>query len=95
MIDVTIRIRAGILARISRWVRRPQRDLSNRVHAAADERARRHGWQITQSTGRFGFGGRTYRDPRFDNRRQQRFPGATPVARCDLCQASRESEVRR
>jgi hypothetical protein len=71
MIDITIRTRAGIAARISGWVSRRQRQLSARVHAAADERARQHGWTVTECTGRLGFAARNYRDPRFKNRRQQ------------------------
>jgi hypothetical protein len=53
------------------WIGRRQRELSDRVHAAGDEYARQHGWEITKSTGRFGFGARSYRDPRFDDRRWQ------------------------
>src|SRR5215813_7111566 len=44
------------------------------MHAAGDERARRHGWEVIESTGRFGFGARTYRHPRFDDRRRQHSP---------------------
>jgi hypothetical protein len=73
----TIRTRAGITARISMWVRRCQHELSARIHAAADERARRYGWTVTQTTGRFGFEARSYRDPRFDDRRRQPCPGAS------------------
>jgi len=58
-------------ARISGWVGRRQRYLSDRVHAAGDAVARQHGWTVTATTGRFGFGARIYRDPRFDDRRQQ------------------------
>ncbi len=71
MTETAIRIRAGIAARISVWVSRRQRELSARVHTAADERARQHGWTVTECTGRLGFGARSYRDPRFNNRRQQ------------------------
>jgi hypothetical protein len=71
MTDITIHTRAGIAARISGWVGRRQRDVSDRVHAAGDAVARQHGWTVTATTGRFGFGVRIYRDPRFDDRRQQ------------------------
>jgi len=83
MTHITIHSPAGIMARISAWARRHQRDLSDRIHASADERARRHGWEVNKSTGRFGFGTRTYRDPRFDDR-QQRFsmaPGRKALLR--------------
>jgi hypothetical protein len=68
--------RAGILARMPAWIGRRQRELSDRVHAAGDECARQRGWQVSKSTGRFGFGTRSYRDPRFDDRRQHHSPGA-------------------
>ena len=71
MTEITSRTRAGIAARISGWVGRRQQELSNRVHAAGDTAARQHGWTVTATTGRFGFGARSYRDPRFDDRRQQ------------------------
>ena len=63
--------RTGILNRMPTWIGRRQRELSDRVHAAGDERARQHGWQVTKSTGRLGFGVRSYRDPRFGDRRWQ------------------------
>jgi hypothetical protein len=44
--------------------------LSGRIHAAADDRARAGGWEVTQTPGRFGLSGRSYRDPRFAARRQ-------------------------
>ncbi len=66
MTETTVRGRAGIPARLSAWIGGRQRDLSDRVHAGGDQRARRQGWGITTSTGRFGFGARSYRDPRFD-----------------------------
>jgi hypothetical protein len=65
MTEITSRTRASLVAQISLWVRRCQRDLSDRVHAAGDERARHYGWEVMESTGRFGCGARTYRDPRF------------------------------
>ena len=75
MTQITIRSRAGIVARISAGVGRHQRALSDRLRAAEDERARQRGWEVTKSTGWLGFGTRTYRDPRFDDRRQR--PSAT------------------
>jgi hypothetical protein len=47
---------------------RRQRELSDRLHASGDARAASHGWTITRTRGAFGFGARTYRDPRFDRR---------------------------
>ena len=47
--------------------------LSDRVHAAADDRARALGWEITP--GPFGLSGRRYRDPRFDDRAGHRRDG--------------------
>ena len=61
----TTRKRSSVRVRISAWIGRGQLGLSDRAHAAADDRARQHGWQITKSTGRFGFGARSYHDPRF------------------------------
>jgi len=43
--------------------------LSTLIHAAADDRARARGWQVTQTPSRLG---RSYRDPRFAARRQAR-----------------------
>ncbi len=63
--------RAGTPARMSAWIGRRQRELSDRIYAVGDEHARQHGWHVTKSTGRFGFGARSYRDPRFDDRRRQ------------------------
>jgi hypothetical protein len=71
MTKITIRTQAGIVAWVFLWVRRGQRELSARVHAAGDERARQYGWEVTERTGRFGFEMRTYRDPRFDDRLRQ------------------------
>jgi hypothetical protein len=61
--------RAHIPARMSAWIGQCQQKLSDRLHAAGDERARQHGWEVTASTGRFGFGARSHRDPRFADRR--------------------------
>jgi hypothetical protein len=69
MTQTAARRRVGVLIRIPAWIRRRQRELSDRVHAAAYECARQHGWEVTKSAGRFGFGARSYRDPRFGDRR--------------------------
>jgi hypothetical protein len=79
--ETTARRQAGILARVPGWIGWRQRELSDWVHAAGDERARQHGWEITKSTGWFGFGARSYRDPRFSDRRWQleRWPTESPI----------------
>jgi hypothetical protein len=71
MAETAARRRVGVLTRIPTWIGWRQRELSDRVHAAGDECARQHGWEVTKSTGRFGFGARSYRDPRFGDRRWQ------------------------
>ena len=76
MTETAVRTRAGITARIWVWVRRCQGELSARVYAAGDEEARRHGWTVTRTTGRFGFEARSYRDPRFGDRHRQPSLGA-------------------
>jgi hypothetical protein len=58
--------RPGITARI----RAVSERFSDRVHAAADDRARARGWQVTQTPARLGLNGRSYHDPRFAARRQ-------------------------
>jgi hypothetical protein len=45
-----------------------QQRLSDHVHRPGDEQAGQAGWTITTTTGRYGFGARMYRDPRFDQR---------------------------
>jgi hypothetical protein len=54
--------------RLADRIRSGQRQISDRVHSAADARARARGWTVTESTGRFGMGARTYRDPGFSTR---------------------------
>jgi hypothetical protein len=49
------------------WIRQRQQERSDAVPATRDERARRHSWEITKVTGRFGFGARSYRGPRFSD----------------------------
>jgi hypothetical protein len=73
---------------MSAWIWRRQRELSDRVHAADYKVARQHGWDFTTSTGRFGFGTRSYRDPRFGDLRRQLSHGASPLDERD------RSEVR-
>ncbi len=58
--------RQGMTARIRAVGER----LSNRIHAAADDHARALDWEVTQTPGRFGLSGRSYRDPRFAARRR-------------------------
>ena len=79
LIAETTARRAGVLTRIPTWIGRRQRELSDRVHATGDECARQHGWEITKSTGRFGFGARGYRDARFGDRRQQQSAEAAQI----------------
>jgi hypothetical protein len=56
----------GLAGRVSAWIARRQQQCSDHLHADGDALARERGWTITTTTGRFGFGGRVYRDPRFD-----------------------------
>jgi hypothetical protein len=58
-------------ARISAWIGRRQQERSDRLHASGDKFAAEAGWTVTTSTGRLGFGARTYRDPRFDQIRSR------------------------
>ena len=60
MTNHTAIVRRGIAARIRAIGER----LSHRVHAAADDRARALGWVVTETPGRLGLSGRSYRDPR-------------------------------
>jgi hypothetical protein len=94
MTETTIRTRAGIAVRISAWVRRRQRELALRIYAAGDEEARRHGWTVTETTGRFGFSGRSYRDPRFDDRRRQLAPGTGALGTCSDAAPTRQAGER-
>ncbi len=62
---------------------------SNRVHAAGDASARRHGWTVTVTSSRSGLSGRVYRDPRFAARNlvgsstEQRRAGPHVLTGCD------------
>jgi hypothetical protein len=60
-------------------VRRIQHLLSDRVHAGGDAFAEQAGWATTQTTGRFGFGARVYRDPRFAQRQAEATRAAQPA----------------
>jgi len=51
---------------LAAWLGRKQEALSTRAHAGGDSRMARQGLTITTSTGRFGFGARTYHHPAFD-----------------------------
>jgi hypothetical protein len=84
------RKRAGIAARTCAWISRTQRELSDQVHAAGDDRARKHGWEVTKTTGRYGFGARRYRDPRFHDRPPTSLSGTAHVAERDHAEVSRE-----
>jgi hypothetical protein len=96
MTKTAARRRAGIAARTCAWVGRRQRELSDRVHAAGDEDALQNGWDVTKSTRRFAFGARSYRDPRFDDRRRRASSGAAHVGEGDHAEVSREeAEVKR
>jgi hypothetical protein len=66
MAEIATRRRTGgIGARIERL----QRRLCDRMFAAGDAFAYEHRWTIATAPGRFGFGVRIYRDPRFDQRK--------------------------
>jgi hypothetical protein len=63
--------------RIADLVRVVARKLSDRAHAAADNRAWALGWTVTETPGWLGLSGRSYRDPRFAARRQDRHDAPT------------------
>ena len=76
MIQAATRRHAGsVLRHLAGWIAGLQRQLSGRVFADGDALAREHGWEITKTTGRFGFGARSYRDPRFGQRAAAGRPG--------------------
>jgi hypothetical protein len=67
MTDMAARRGSERLAqRVSAWIARRQEQFSDHLHADGDALARERGWTIAKTTGRFGFGGRVYRDHRFD-----------------------------
>lgn len=86
------RTRISLACRIAGWIGTRQQAISDHVHANGDAYAVAHGWTVTASSGRFGFGARAYRDPRFDSPRHQdrpagpawpgEFPGSASAPRC-------------
>jgi hypothetical protein len=69
MTQVGKRHSAGSMpGRMAALIARFQRYLSDRVHASGDALAREDRWAIAATTGRFGFGARSYRDLRFTGR---------------------------
>lgn len=64
--DRTALARRGSTARI----RAAGERVNDRIHATADERARARDWEVTQTPGRLGPSGRSYRDPGFAARRR-------------------------
>ena len=60
-------------------ITRLQHRLSDRVHARGDALAGQAGWTTTEMTGRFGFGARVYRDPRFGQRQPEASRSAQPT----------------
>jgi len=82
MAETTIGPPAGTAAPIWAWIRGGQREVSARIHAAGDERARRHGWTVTATTGQFGFEARSYRDARFDERHRRLARQAIALGTC-------------
>ena len=57
--------RGSLPRRLAEWIARLQRQLSGRLFTEEDTVAREHGWEISKTTRRFGFGVRIYHDPRF------------------------------
>lgn len=59
-------MRTSLRLKLSGLIGQRQQQLSDRLHQSGDAYAEAHGWTIIRTTGLFGFGGRRYRDPRFD-----------------------------
>ena len=72
MADITTLQPAAGTRRLTAWIERRQQAWSDRIHADSDAVARDAGWTVTRQTGCLGFGGRTYRDPRFDQLHAER-----------------------
>ena len=69
--------------RLADRARAAGRRLSDRIHSAADDRARAQGWEITETPGPLGLRGRSYRDPRFGARRSHQDAAARGGGRHD------------
>jgi hypothetical protein len=62
-------IGTSLLRRIASVIGAWQQNVSDRVHAEEEDFCTQvMGWTATRGTGWFGFGTRTYRDPRMDSR---------------------------
>lgn len=61
------------------WLTRIHQRLSDRVHAEGEAFAEQAGWTTTKTAGRFGFGARVYRDPRFAQRQAAAAKAAQPL----------------
>ncbi len=83
------RRRVGITTRMSAWIGRHQRQLSDQIHADGDELAHQHGWEITKTTGRLGFGTRSYPGPAL------RRPPSAPIDRGHQGRQARSLRSRR
>jgi hypothetical protein len=79
---VTRRHVDGVL-RPAAWIARLQRQLTDRIFADGDAFASGHGWKITKTAGRFGFGARSYSDPRFSQRAMAAYLGTEAPRRTD------------
>jgi hypothetical protein len=66
------------------WLARHQEALSTRAHADGDSRMARAGLTVTVSTGRFGFGSRTYHHPGFTGTARTHQSTACAAGREDL-----------
>jgi len=76
MTDLTnVRPAAGLLTGIRARIGHSRQHLSSRIHADGDDLARGLGWEIVTGAGRFRFGARLYRDPRFSQDRPERICG--------------------
>lgn len=68
MTEYTGAVTVSVARRVADWISAQRRAISDHAHTSGDAYAGAQGWTVTASTGRFGFGARTYRDPRFDTR---------------------------